>query len=95
LRWASALRFFAAFLLNAAFIIVHAHHEHDHNGPGGTCATCAQVVVAGTLLRQLFVAVVGAAIVAAVRFTADFRENPAVSRTGFLSPVCLKVRLNN
>jgi hypothetical protein len=53
------------------------------------------MVVAGTLLRQLFVATVGAAIVAAVRFTVDFRKNPAVSRTGFLSPVCLKVRLNN
>ena len=40
-------------LLSEAFIITHANHEHDHDGAGGTCSTCAHIQSAENLLKQL------------------------------------------
>ena len=47
-------------LLSEAFIFSHLHHEHDHNGVGGNCATCAQIHSTENTLKQLIATIGGA-----------------------------------
>lgn len=87
--------FIAASLLSAVFILTHANHTHNHNGPNGSCATCARLAAAENLLKTISAAPVGAALI--------YGALPAVLsvlksvgfQTGLYALVRLKVRLNN
>jgi hypothetical protein len=48
--------FVAVFLFSAAFIALHAGHEHDHVRADGGCAVCANIAAAGNLLKTVFAA---------------------------------------
>ena len=54
--------FIAAFVLSTTFIITHADHQHDFNGPHGTCATCAGIAAAGNLLMAVSIAFSGVSL---------------------------------
>jgi hypothetical protein len=87
--------FIAAVLLSAAFILTHANHAHDHDGPGGSCVTCACISLAQNVLKSLFTAALGAAAALAYLFAVCALLASAVSRTDRYSLVSLKIRLNN
>ena len=81
-------------LLPTAFIFTHADHEHDHNGPEGTCATCAQLHIAQNLLQIIaFLILVLTAL--DVFFTLVDRIHVFSRKTGSHTLVSLKVRLDN
>ena len=87
--------FVAGSLLSAAFIFTHTHHEHDHKGPDGGCATCAQLMAADNLLKSLTTIIIGAALGFGCFAASLSIPKPADYRLGFITLVCLKVRLNN
>jgi hypothetical protein len=87
--------FISGAILSASFILRHAHHEHDHNGPEGGCATCAHLMVVDNLLKLLSAALVGAAIVAWYFPGARSILKPAGLQTCLFSLIHLKVRLNH
>lgn len=87
--------FIVVSLLSGAFILTHADHEHDHNGVSGTCATCAQIQSAENLLKQLGTAVINAASVLAGLFASIAIIRSAFSNATLLTPVTLKIRMNN
>lgn len=81
--------------LSTAFIITHMEHEHDHHGVHGDCLVCAQLQSAVKLLKLLSTAFicVGAAFAPSVSLIA--LAGCIVSITSYLTPVQLKVRMNN
>ena len=85
----------AVILLSSAFILIQANHTHDHDGVGGDCATCAHIITAESLLKTLGAAPIGALIVFGSCYAAISRSKPVVAEPGFLTPVSLKIRLNN
>ena len=87
--------FIAVSLLLIIFILTHADHTHDQDGPGGTCAACACVMAAGNLLKILGSALVAAALYFGGRHTVIFLSKHIASDLGFLTLVSLKIRLNN
>ncbi|ODM26318.1 hypothetical protein A7W90_08835 [Clostridium sp. Bc-iso-3] len=47
-----------ASFLSAAFILTRANHEHDHEGPNGTCATCIHLASTENILKQVSIAII-------------------------------------
>ncbi len=82
-------------LLSEAFILTHAGHEHDHNGVNGTCATCAQIKNAENLLKKLGTASLVAAYTIAGLFSAAVITHTFWAVTSALTPVTLKIKMNN
>jgi hypothetical protein len=88
--------FVAASLLSAAFILTHVRHEHDHNGPTGSCAACTSISVALDVLRTISAAAPGGAIVAfAMLLGVYVLLRFGAPRRGVFTLVNLKIRLNN
>lgn len=87
--------FVAASLLSAAYILTHANHIHDHDGPSGGCATCMHLQLSENLLRQLSAAIVAAAAAVGGLYGILFSHKTPILHNGFSTPVTLKVRLNN
>lgn len=85
----------ATSLLSGAFILTHADHEHDHNGPGDTCATCAQLAAAENILKQLSAALAVASVAITGTFALVSHLCGAAPRLTSYTLVGLKVRLNN
>lgn len=86
--------FIVVSLLSTALILTHANHEHDHDGPNGSCTTCIHLVTAENLHKQLSTAiVVPVSAFALFSFISFFLKS-------FASSICsstlitLKVRLN-
>ncbi len=87
--------FIAVMLVSSAYILTHANHIHDHDGPGGSCATCIHLQAAENILKQLSTAVVAAAI-AFGGVLGIFSFLKAITPLFVsLTLVTLKVRLNN
>lgn len=83
-----------AVLLSAVFVSRCTGHEHDHHGPGGSCAVCAQLCAAKILLKTVaFVLLVVASLGVFFFFTALLHT--IFCRPGSPTPISLKVRLNN
>ncbi|MEL7609790.1 MAG: hypothetical protein AAGU74_09820 [Bacillota bacterium] len=87
--------FFICTFLSFAYILIHADHVHDHDGPDGGCATCIHITAAKNLLKT-----VGAAVsAAAVSLGNAFVVVSALRLIGFYvdcrSLFALKVRLNS
>lgn len=82
-------------LLSGTFILTHTNHTHDHNGTGGACSTCAQIQSAENLLKQLGTASLVAASVFASLFSAAAFTQALSPITAMLTPVMLKIRMNN
>lgn len=87
--------FIAVSLLSGAFILTRSCHEHDRNGVGGTCATCAQIQNAENLLKQLGTAALAATSVIASLFSVAAVTQAFSAITATLTPVTLKIRMNN
>ena len=89
------LCFIVVSILSEVFILTHADHEHDHDGAHGSCAVCAQIQSAESLLKRL-----GTFAISAVFLFGGLLAAIAVMRSAFcaiilLSPVALKIRMNN
>lgn len=89
------LCFIVVSILSEAFILTHAGHAHDSNGIGGGCATCAQIQSVENLLKQLGTAVVSAASAFAGMFAFILIIRFTSSNITLLTPVTLKIRMNN
>jgi hypothetical protein len=87
--------FIAVSLLSSVFILTHANHEHDHDMPDGSCATCAHVMAAENLLKTLGTAVIAVALYLSGHHALVSTLKPIASDLDFFTPVSLKVRLNN
>jgi hypothetical protein len=99
----AALRFFALglclfyltlTLLAAGFVITHAQHSHDHDGPEDSCAVCFHLAAAAAILKTLANAAAAFLILLAFSFyytvTAGRRKNTDAP----FSLITLRVRLN-
>jgi hypothetical protein len=87
--------FAAGSLFSAAFIFTHINHEHNQHGPAESCATCAQILGAGNLLKLLSIAMAGPAFVFG-RFSDICPVLKSIDlHTNFCTLFRLKVRLNN
>ena len=93
--FALCILFIAAMLLSSAVIYTHISHEHDHDAHDGSCAACALVAASENLLRFLSAAFAVTTLAAGCipAFRADGRA--IRFRAGLLTPVLLKIRLNN
>lgn len=87
--------FIVASLSATVFILTHANHKHDHNGPSGSCATCSHMIAAENLLKQLTPAVTAAALASGILFAVLSILPPVSFYISFYTLVNLKVRLNN
>ncbi|QIB68804.1 hypothetical protein Ami103574_05480 [Aminipila butyrica] len=87
--------FIAVSLFSAAYIITQANHTHDHNGPDGSCVTCAHLALAGNLLRSISAVVVGSAPLWGGLFVVLSICKPHYSYGKLNTLVHLKVKLNN
>ncbi|MDR3148981.1 MAG: hypothetical protein LBT88_03040 [Oscillospiraceae bacterium] len=85
----------AVSLFSAAYIFVHADHIHDHNGTGGSCATCAHISAAGNLLKSLFTAITGAVSILGGLYAVLSILKLTVSYRGSTTLVSLNIRSNN
>lgn len=88
------LSFFVVFLTAEVFFLTHSRHIHDYRGFGGSCAACAQIQYAESLIKQFgaalinisfgFIQAVSAvAVICAIFFLTVIR-----------TPVKLKTRMN-
>ncbi|MCL1952439.1 MAG: hypothetical protein FWF60_06385, partial [Oscillospiraceae bacterium] len=95
---AAALAFLLCFLLSVvlaeAFVLAHASHKHDHAGPGGGCAVCAQLQSIGSLRRQGGTAAARAPMVWVGLF-AVLALLCCAAGLPIQTPVALKIRLND
>lgn len=83
------------FMLSKIFILTHADNKHDHNGIIGSCGDCAQIRSAKNMLKLLDTAIVSMASVLVSLFAAIAVIRSAASDAEPLTPVTLKIRLNN
>ncbi len=87
--------FVAGAFFSAALASVCFKHEHDHSGPGGSCAVCAQLTISGNLLKFMSVALVGIALGLGCLTAAFSAFRAATFHTDFTGLVRLKTRMNN
>jgi hypothetical protein len=93
--FALCVLFIALTALSTAYILTHANHRHDHNGPGGDCAVCVRINAAERLLKTISTAAAGAALVFGGVFALLSARKVSGCHKGFYSLIRLKVRLNN
>jgi len=92
---ALAVIFAAAAVHSTLFIFVHAGHNHAHGDYDRSCAVCAQLASAGSLMNS-FSPPVADTPRAAVFFGQSGTEPKVIcSYDDISTPVLLKVRLNN
>jgi hypothetical protein len=89
------LCFAAAVLVGQAFIITHAGHEHDHGAIDGGCSVCVQMQAVGDALKRLGIALAVVSLAFAVLPVGMPLVEAASVPFGALSPMSLKVRLND
>lgn len=83
------------FFLSTAFIITHANHEHDHEGPNGTCATCFHLEATEKILKQLSTATGAGIFTVALCLFISYCLKLSAPYRGLVTLIALKVRLNN
>jgi hypothetical protein len=91
---ALCLVFIAVSLLAAVFVYTHLNHTHDHNGPEGSCATCAHIAVAENLRRQLGTGAVAVVLAFGMLFALLAVLKPVVFGGSRCTLVSAKIRLN-
>ncbi|MCR1900158.1 hypothetical protein NSA47_14415 [Irregularibacter muris] len=89
------IAFVFATSLSAVFLFTHADHEHDHHGPEGTCATCAQLGTVHHLLKNIFTTILASVTALSTLLILTITVNTVSPRVRFHTLVSLKVRLNN
>jgi hypothetical protein len=85
----------AGSFFSAAFVCTHIDHEHDHDGPGGSCAACIRLAASENLLKLLSVALFGAALGAGSLFAVFAPLKLSGLQIDSFTLVRLKIRLNN
>ena len=97
-RWTALLLcvlFAAACVFSAAYVVAHAAHHHDHDGPNGECAVCLCVAAAEKIFKRLLdgaVAIFAAVVLVSLSFAVLTR---IFAHVRFHTPVALRVRMNN
>jgi hypothetical protein len=89
------LCFAAAVLVPQTFIITHAGHEHDHGAIDGGCSVCVQMQAVGDALKRLAVALAVVSLAVAALPIGMPLVDAVSAPFGALSPMRLKVRLND
>ena len=89
------LCFIVVSMLSEVFILTHADHAHDNIGVDAGCSTCAQIQSAENLLKQLGTAIVSAVSMFAGLFAVIAIMGSVSSDITLLTPVTLKIRMNN
>ena len=87
--------FVTATALSFAFIITHANHAHDHNGPESACTICISLQSAENLLKQIAVSAVDVAAVLGGLFTLLYCLKLSYLLRKLNTLISLKVQLNN
>ncbi|MDR3314311.1 MAG: hypothetical protein LBS96_07645 [Oscillospiraceae bacterium] len=87
--------FLAVSAFSAGFIVSHAEHIHDTHGVAGSCMTCAHIVAAGQVFRQIATLAAIVAVLLGGLFLLLFCVHFTCAYARFTSPVYLKVRMNN
>ena len=82
-------------LLSEAFLLIHAEHEHDHKGIGGSCNICVQLHNAESLLKHLGMAVAAISLGFISLLTAMATIPSVLFSLGLCTPIKLKTRINN
>jgi hypothetical protein len=86
--------FLAASVFSAALVFSRLDHAHDHDGPGGCCATCLCLQSAENLCKQLSAVMVPAVAVVGALSGLLRSLKAAAPRFVFQTLVTLKVQLN-
>lgn len=89
------LTLIAVGLLSKQLIINKVHHIHDHNGAGGGCTACAQILSTVNRLKQIGEGPVGLLVIGICRFFMIDRLNIFRFQNESRTPVILKTRMNN
>ena len=84
----------AGFFLSEMYFLTHANHEHDHNGVGGGCATCAQIQNTENFLKQFGMSAGGASFASIYLFGAISFLCCISFLFGCQTPVKLKIKMN-
>lgn len=87
--------FIVTSILSVVFILTHANHQHDHEGPNGTCATCDHLAATTNLLKQLSIAIVTSVFPSVLYLFISYCLKPSTPYVGLFTLVSLKVRLDN
>ena len=87
--------FIVVSMLSEVFILTHADHAHDNIGVDAGCSTCARIQSAENLLKQLGTAIVSAVSMFAGLFAVIAIMGSVSSDITLLTPVTLKIRMNN
>lgn len=87
--------FIVTSLLSVSFILLHSNHEHDHDGANGNCTTCIHLTAVENSLKQLSTAIPLAILAFALYSLIYLYLMPFAPYVGHLTPVKLKVQLNN
>ncbi|SHJ41159.1 hypothetical protein SAMN02745176_03490 [Lutispora thermophila DSM 19022] len=87
--------FIVTSFLSTAFILTHSNHQHDHEGPNGTCAMCIHLTIAKNLLKQIFTATVTNLFSLVLCLFISYCLKPNTQYIGLFTLVSLKVRLDN
>jgi len=94
-----ALAFLVGFivvsLLSEMFILTHVNHEHDRNDVHGRCSVCAQIQNAENMLKQIATALKTTAFAFWSLFAITLAASSFNIQTASLTPVALKIRMNN
>jgi len=89
------LCFFIVFFISEAYILTHAEHEHDHDGIDGNCAVCAYIQNAENFLRLIKSAVKNISLIVVGLFLSASSLYSVFRFAKFLTPIKLKVRMND
>ena len=83
------------YFMPAVFIFTHIDHEHDFNGPGGSCDVCVYLAAAKSMQKRLnapmVVAFFAFAYISVILIVFKSSDYHAISYT----LVRMKVRINN
>jgi preprotein translocase subunit SecG len=81
-------------ILSAVFILIHANHQHDHDGLNGTCATCMHLATAENLLKQFSTTIVATTFSFVFHLFIFCCPKSSAPYVGLFTLVSLKVRLD-
>ena len=82
-------------LFSTIFIFTHIGHEHDNDGPHGSCAVCVCISTVENLLRSLFNAFLGSALAFGSFIVIHLALKENTLFVGTYSLVHMKVKMSN
>ena len=87
--------FITVSIISNVFILTHTEHQHDSHSIGGGCETCVQLKSAESILEQCRVIITGIVLGVSALFAISGIFGGRVAFALLLTPVALKIRMNN